>query len=178
MPKTKDEQIRFRCPAGHSLRVAASAAGKKVLCPRCEASVVVPQASLDTAEQASPGGPGGQTQEDPFGMGQAQPTGLRLVWLFLSCPGDTFWHHWGRYLGFLLGITALIPVVERYERHPRSIRQGRSFVLGCWAWFMLCVIVDRALAKFTALDWRNRQGIAIVVSTGAIVGLAYIWSLS
>ena len=120
-------------------------------------------------------GPGGQTQEGSPGTGQARPTRLRLVWQFLSCPGDTFWHRWGRYLAFLVAITAFIPIVELYERHPRSVRAGRCTVLSCWVWIVLSVGLDRVLAKLTPLDWRLRQRIAVGISAAAMVGLVCLW---
>ncbi|MBN2021954.1 MAG: DUF4339 domain-containing protein [Pirellulales bacterium] len=48
--------IRFTCPNGHQLNVKASQAGKTGKCPRCGATVAIPQAS-ESAGEASPGDP-------------------------------------------------------------------------------------------------------------------------
>jgi hypothetical protein len=43
--------IRFTCPNGHQLHVKTFLAGKRGVCPKCGASVLVPAEELQTAEQ-------------------------------------------------------------------------------------------------------------------------------
>lgn len=65
--------IKFLCPSGHKLHVKAFLAGKKAICPRCGARVVVPSESQEDAEAVDL-----QSGEEEFDASLSQATaGLR-----------------------------------------------------------------------------------------------------
>jgi hypothetical protein len=66
--------IKFLCPNGHKLHVKAFLGGKKAICPKCGARVLVPVQDPSAADEIDPGPTQGETAVEAFESPPEQST--------------------------------------------------------------------------------------------------------